>query len=162
MEGKSNLAYTDMPANNPAYNPSNNPDGFQQPPAYELPSQPTLYPKPYGAPQYPSNVTVVTVPPQRQNVQHVEDNMVISIVSLFFCCILGIFAIIKAQEAKDHIARGNYDMARMAARTAKNLAIIGIVLGCIGVVIGIVLGVVLPLVVYTSISTVEYSYDSSY
>ncbi|KAK3783681.1 hypothetical protein RRG08_025305 [Elysia crispata] len=163
MEDKRKQAYSDQSADNPGYplvnyNSSSNPDGSQQsltnqppayqPPAYELQTYQAQQ-QSHIATQYPSNVPV---PLQQQNVQYVDDNMAISVVSLFFCCILGIFAVIKAQEAKNHAARGNYSIAQEAAKTAQKVAILAISLGCIGVVISFVLGIVLPLVVFGSLS----------
>ncbi|GFS20201.1 interferon-induced transmembrane protein [Elysia marginata] len=155
MTDKSNLVQQDQ---TPAYHenpPVQGPYNTQAPSAYQAihyPPQP--YPQQYaGAPYHPAtNVMTVTAPQPAHRVEHVDDNMVISIVSLFFCFILGIFAILKSQEARDHKARGCYDMARVAARTAKQIAIIGIVIGCIGIVMAFFFLFVLPSLIYASVS----------
>ncbi|RUS82244.1 hypothetical protein EGW08_009982 [Elysia chlorotica] len=140
-------------------NPSYNPDEAQPPPPYEPPAQ---QPEAQTYPQqctYPSNVSVVTVPAQLQNVQAVDDNMMLSIVSLFFCCILGIFAIIKSSEARDHKLKGRYHQAESAARSARTIAMVGIVVGSISALIGIVMAIVFPLVIFASTPTYSYKSD---
>ena len=52
-------------------------------------------------PPMTSHSTVTVVAPQPQTMvasEPVQDNMVISIISIFFCCILGIIATIKASD----------------------------------------------------------------
>ncbi|GFO50668.1 interferon-induced transmembrane protein [Plakobranchus ocellatus] len=144
----------------PGYPPT---DGYPQPGAY---SPPNAYPQSSGYPQPPgyeptsehnkqqatSNITIVHAPVASEPEQHVDDNMIISIVSLFCCCIIGIFAIIKAQESKESLRRREYSKAREASQTAKKLAIAAIVLGVIGISLGIFLGVILPLILVSSVA----------
>ncbi|KAK3783021.1 hypothetical protein RRG08_015361 [Elysia crispata] len=128
--------------------------GYQQP--QYLPNQ-----QPYQGNQYPQapgNVTMVVSPYPPQTVGWVNDNLAISIVSLFFCCILGIFAVIKSSEAKDAQQRGDYNTAVVAARKAKNLAVAAIIIGIIVGVIAFVIGIVARLVIYTSYDNDNDSY----
>ncbi|KAK3743656.1 hypothetical protein RRG08_030778 [Elysia crispata] len=59
---------------------------------------------------------------------NVEDNMVISIVSIFFCCILGVVATVKSMESREAARRGDITKAQVSSRTAKGCAIAAIIL----------------------------------
>ncbi|GFR84604.1 interferon-induced transmembrane protein [Elysia marginata] len=104
------------------------------------------------------NVSVVSGPFPSQTVQWVDDNLTISIVSLFFCCLLGIFAVLKSSEAKDAQQRGDYNTAVTSARKAKKLAVSAIVIGIILAVVGFVGGVVVRLALYASLQN-DDDYD---
>ncbi|KAK3705049.1 hypothetical protein RRG08_006955 [Elysia crispata] len=115
----------------PGYPPQQQPQQYGYPPA-----QTTVVP----APQ------VITVDRSGQGQGDVQDNMVIAIVSVFFCFILGIIAIVKANKAKEHLMRGDVDSARRDSRLARQLAIAGIAIGLGGVALLIFLFFILPLI----------------
>jgi len=58
--------------------------------------------------------------------------MVWSIISIFLCWILAIFAIIKSSEVNTKLAQGDYLGAKQASDTAKTLNIIALVIGIFG------------------------------
>ena len=59
----------------------------------------------------------------------VNSHMVLSVVSIFFCLILGIIAIVYSNKSKNSYNMGDYNGAVSNANTAKILAIIGIIVG---------------------------------
>ncbi|XP_046856815.1 cell death-inducing p53-target protein 1 homolog isoform X8 [Xenia sp. Carnegie-2017] len=72
----------------------------------------------------------------------VNDHMGLSIFACLCCCWpIGIFAIIKSSESKNHYHAGNYDEAKRSAKTARNLAIIAIICGIILALLMIILRV---------------------
>ncbi|XP_046856836.1 cysteine-rich and transmembrane domain-containing protein 1-like isoform X3 [Xenia sp. Carnegie-2017] len=61
-----------------------------------------------------------------------NDYMGLSVFACLFCCWpVGIFAIIKSRESRNHYNAGNYDEAMRSAKTARNLAVIAIICGII-------------------------------
>ncbi|KAK3766178.1 hypothetical protein RRG08_025179 [Elysia crispata] len=113
--------------------------------------QPEPQMQPYGGYGYPAQPqgagqpTVVMVAPQAQVMSggnQVQDNMIISIVSIFFCCILGIIATIKASGSKEALKRGDIVTAQQQSTTARKLAIAAIIIGCICAGLSILSGII--------------------
>ncbi|XP_046856835.1 cysteine-rich and transmembrane domain-containing protein 1-like isoform X2 [Xenia sp. Carnegie-2017] len=71
-----------------------------------------------------------------------NDYMGLSVFACLFCCWpVGIFAIIKSRESRNHYNAGYYDEAMRSSITARNLAVIAIICGIILVPFMIVLRV---------------------
>ncbi|RUS73064.1 hypothetical protein EGW08_019179 [Elysia chlorotica] len=113
--------------------------------------QPQLQPQPYGGygypnqPPAPGQPAVVMVAPEAQVMKagpEVEDNMIISIVSIFFCCLLGIIATIKASDSKEALKRGDIETAQRQASTAGKLAKAAIIIGIVCCAISIVSSII--------------------
>ncbi|KAK3766176.1 hypothetical protein RRG08_025177 [Elysia crispata] len=113
--------------------------------------QPEPQTQPYGGYGYPAQPqgagqpTIVMVAPEAQvmnDEDQIQDNTVISVVSIFFCCILGIIATIKASDSKESLQRGDIVMAQRQSTTARKLAISAIILGCIFAGLSFVSGVI--------------------
>lgn len=121
-----------------------NTHGYQGYAPPHQPPPPQYYPQGAGQP-------VVVPPPQPLVIQregeYVQDNMVIAIVSIFFCCILGIVATIKASNSKDSLRRGDIDKAKDESVSARKLAIAAIITGIVIVALVIFITVILPLAV---------------
>ncbi|GFR90997.1 proline-rich transmembrane protein 1-like [Elysia marginata] len=130
----------------------------QQPPPYDSKVDPQggAYPQPqpqggYNYTPQPSagsgQPTVVMVAPEPQVMNagaHVQDNMVISIISIFFCCILGIIATIKASDSKEALKRGDVAQAEEQSNSARKLALAAIVIGCVCAAISILSSILVP------------------
>lgn len=135
-----------------------NPAGEQgnQTPPYG--AQQGTTPPPYGAQN--SSPYGVQTPPPYGNYQNgyqqtnyypagtVPNHMVKAIVSIFFCTILGIIAIVFASQVNTKLAAGDLTGAQQSANTANTCATIGLVLGivisvlyCILIVTGVLAGV---------------------
>lgn len=118
------------------------PPGFAPPPDYA--PGPT-------APLYPQAQTVVVAPQavvMTREEDRVEDNMVIAIVSIFFCCILGLIATFKANSAKNLKHQpGGLEQAKRDSASAKKLAIAAIITGCFCIFLTIFITFILPLIV---------------
>ncbi|GFS12283.1 interferon-induced transmembrane protein [Elysia marginata] len=98
----------------------------------------------------PQTQTVVVAPQQvvmAREGEHVEDNMVIAIISIFFCCILGLVATFKANSAKNLKTQpGGLEQAKRDANSAKKLAIAAIITGCVIIFLTIFVTFILPLI----------------
>ncbi|XP_022086921.1 uncharacterized protein LOC110977264 [Acanthaster planci] len=71
------------------------------------------------------------------------DNMILAIiVTVFFCLILGIFAIMKSLDVKKLWAVGDVTGARRAAQASKRLSVLGLVIGVLAEVTIVILVVV--------------------
>ncbi|KAK3766191.1 hypothetical protein RRG08_025191 [Elysia crispata] len=104
---------------------------------------------PHPPPQYYQGQTVVVPQPQPMIIQRegdqVQDNLVISIISIFFCCILGIIATVKASNSKDSLRRGEIAKAQEESVSARKLAIAAIITGIVIFALVIFINVILPL-----------------
>ncbi|RUS81639.1 hypothetical protein EGW08_010602 [Elysia chlorotica] len=116
------------------YNPDMPAQGYPpQPPPQYYQGQPGVVPQPQ------------TMIIQREGEQ-VQDNLVIAIVSIFFCCIIGIIATIKASNSKDSVRRGDIAKAQEESVSARKLAIAAIITGIVIAAISIFVNVILPLI----------------
>lgn len=158
-----NKAYMQDEGHPPPYNPN-----------AAAPGEPQPYPQPYPQPQVQpqggygyapqpgqaSNTSVVVVAPQSQTMHsgaQVQDNMIISIVSIFFCCILGIIATIKASDSKEAVRQGNIAKAEQDSALARKLAIAAIVIGIACCAISILSSIIVSVAGAAAASSSSYN-----
>jgi hypothetical protein len=114
------------PAENPAsFNPVQNNPGQANEPRYN--------PGPVNTPPYsysPTNAGCGQGPA-------INDNMVLSIVSLLFCTPLGIVALMNSNQCKTKLAMGDVNGAAKCANTAKMCGMIGIGASAMVIIISI-------------------------
>ncbi|XP_063680445.1 uncharacterized protein LOC134815784 isoform X2 [Bolinopsis microptera] len=116
----------------------------------------------YPLQQYPQaqvQPQVVVVQQGNQGVAP-ETNSIMAYISLLFCCPIGIFAVLRANEANACIGRGDFQGGKIygeaAKKCAKGAIITGVVLGIVSV-IGSVLNIL-----FGTAAQVSSSYSSSY
>lgn len=80
--------------------------------------------------------------PEPPYFEYVDSQIQIAIVSLFCCFMIGISAIVKSCESKEYGLRKEYNSARKVARTAKEWAVVAIILGGIGFSVLLIVSVV--------------------
>ncbi|GFO01038.1 proline-rich transmembrane protein 1 [Plakobranchus ocellatus] len=107
-----------------------------------------------------NTVVVMSQPTPQPAPVYVQDNMVISIISIFFCCLLGIIATVQASESRDSLRRGDVASAQRLSRSARKLAIAGIVVGSVCAGLSILFSILVPIIVVSSADN-SYSYSSS-
>ncbi|KAK3720698.1 hypothetical protein RRG08_057169 [Elysia crispata] len=137
MQGEPNYEMKGMMADQPP------PPGFVDAPPAEYapgPHQP-LYPQPQTVIVAPQPVVMT-----REGDQ-VPDNLVIAIISIFFCCILGIVATLKANNAKNLKNQpGGLEQAKRDSAAAKKWAIAAIITGSVILFLTIFFTFILPLI----------------
>ena len=77
----------------------------------------------------------------QNNTPTVSNYMVGSIISLLFCWVLGIPAIIFASRVNARLKVGDIEGAQKAAKTAKTLMTIGLVCGIFALIYNLVVGI---------------------
>lgn len=125
----------------------------QTPPPYGAQNTPpygTQTPPPYGTtpPPYGSYQNGYQQPGQQPNYYPagtVPNHMVKAIVSIFFCTILGIIAIVYASQVNTKLAAGDLAGAQQSAKTANTCATVGLVVGIVLCVVYFILGIVVGL-----------------
>ncbi|GFO01035.1 interferon-induced transmembrane protein [Plakobranchus ocellatus] len=147
----------------------------EQPPPYDDPAANAQLQQPY--PQQPqphaqygygyghpvqqqqtnqNTVVVMSQPTPQPAPVYVQDNMVISIVSIFFCCLCGIIATVQASDSRNALRRGDISSAQRLSRTARKWAITGIVVGCILAGLTIVFPIIGALIAASSSTNDDY------
>ncbi|CAD5126842.1 DgyrCDS14874 [Dimorphilus gyrociliatus] len=102
-----------------------------------------ISPPPYTASVPNVNDAVVFYQPQRAVVvqqPYVPDNLIWSIISLFFCLLTGLVALSLSMASRRAKEEGNYQEAKARASSAKSLAIVSII---IGILIGALSGIII-------------------
>ena len=141
------------------------PDLSQQHPAQPvMPQYGQLPPAQPGQPGQPVMTQYGQQPGVVQQQYHmvvddVNDNMVLSIVTMVLCCCpIGLVAVIKSLHCRRAKQEGDRAGAQRLANEAKKLAKIGIIIGIILIVINIIVQVVVRVVVVPGIVE-QYTYN---
>ena len=123
----------------PPYGAAQNtpPYGAQTPPPYGT------TPPPYG--NYQNGYQQPGQQPNYYPAGTVPNHLVKAIVSIFFCTILGIIAIVYASQVNTKLAAGDLAGAQQSAKTANTCANIGLAVGIVVCVIYFILGIMMGL-----------------